>query len=297
MKKLSMTLLICLASAGALMAQGMKYTIMVEKFENEAGWSGQWDLGDAWGAVLTDALTQSGKFIVLGEADMREAAMNEQDFAASGRTAGGNKAPQTGQMTPAQLLVKGVITAFDNGTSGGGGGIRYKGFSIGGKKKVSKITGTVYVVDSTTGMVTASYPFDAEVKSRGLDVGVYRHGVGADLGGFKKTSSGKVMAEACEEVVDFLDAQVESIQWSGTVITGGDKIIVNRGTREGVWDGQVFRYGAAEEIRDPDTGELLATDFTELGRMKVTRVLEKIAYCEVVSGKPPKKGQTFVPAN
>ena len=40
-----------------------------------------------------------GKFIVLGETDMRAASLDEQDFAASGRTAGGKKAPATGQMT------------------------------------------------------------------------------------------------------------------------------------------------------------------------------------------------------
>ncbi len=45
---------------------GLRYTITVSKFENRAGWHGQWDIGDAWGAVLTDMLNQSGKFIVLG---------------------------------------------------------------------------------------------------------------------------------------------------------------------------------------------------------------------------------------
>ena len=39
--------------------------ITVSKFENRAGWHGQWDIGDAWGTVLTDMLNQSGKFIVL----------------------------------------------------------------------------------------------------------------------------------------------------------------------------------------------------------------------------------------
>ena len=53
--------------------------------------------------MLTDSLQQSGHFIVLGEADMRDAAMKEQDFAASGRTAGGDKTPVKGNMTPAQL--------------------------------------------------------------------------------------------------------------------------------------------------------------------------------------------------
>ena len=40
-----------------------------------------------WGIVLTDLLNQTGKFIVLGETDMRQEAMAEQDLAASGRTA------------------------------------------------------------------------------------------------------------------------------------------------------------------------------------------------------------------
>src|SRR5690348_1681992 len=112
MKKSTLLLaLFCLTilAASPLFAQtgGLRYSITVTKFDNAAGWSGRFDIGDAWGTVLTDLLSKSGKFIVLGEKDMRSEAMNEQDFAASGRTAGGNKAPVTGQMTPAQLLVKG----------------------------------------------------------------------------------------------------------------------------------------------------------------------------------------------
>jgi curli biogenesis system outer membrane secretion channel CsgG len=97
---------------------GLRYSITVTKFDNQSGWSGQWNLGDAWDTVLTDMLNQTGRFIVLGESDMRGAAMDEQDFAASGRTAGGKKAPVTGQMTPAQLLVKGAITHVQGDTGG-----------------------------------------------------------------------------------------------------------------------------------------------------------------------------------
>ena len=68
---------------------GLRYSITVTQFENRSGWAGYWDIGDAWGTVLTDMLNQTGKFIVLGETDMRYAAMDEQDFAASGRTASG----------------------------------------------------------------------------------------------------------------------------------------------------------------------------------------------------------------
>ena len=96
---------------------GLKYTVTVTKFENKAGWHGQWDIGDGWGLVMTDILNQTGRFIVLGETDMREASMYEQDLASSGRTAQGSVAPVSGLMTPAQILVKGSITYVTNNTS------------------------------------------------------------------------------------------------------------------------------------------------------------------------------------
>ena len=83
-------ILVAVVPASAVAASGgLRYSITVSRFDNQSGWHGQWDLGDAWGTVLTDLLNQTGKFIVLGEPDMRNAAMNEQDLAAAGRTAGG----------------------------------------------------------------------------------------------------------------------------------------------------------------------------------------------------------------
>ena len=43
--------LIALAAAPALAEEptgGLRFTVSVEKFENRAGWYGQWDIGDAW---------------------------------------------------------------------------------------------------------------------------------------------------------------------------------------------------------------------------------------------------------
>ena len=134
---------------------GLRYSITVTKFENRSGWAGQWDLGDAWGAVMTDALQTSGRFIVLGEKDMRGEAMQEQDLVDSGRMAGGNKAPKKGFMTPAQLLVKGEITHVQGSTTGGEGGINFKGIHLGGNKDTAEINATVYIVDSRTGQVKA----------------------------------------------------------------------------------------------------------------------------------------------
>jgi len=42
--------------------------------------------------------------------------------------------------------------------------------------------------------------------------------------------------------------------------------------------------GAIEELVDPDTGEVLDVDMEEVGKIKVTKVKEKVAYAKAVEG-------------
>ena len=271
----------------AALAEGgnLRYSIAVTKFENEAGWRGQWDIGSAWDTVLTDMLNQSGKFIVLGESDMRAAAMDEQDFAASGRTAGGKKAPVTGQMTPGQLLVKGSITHVQDGTKSGAGGFRIKGFKIGGKGAQSEVNVTVYVVDSTTGQVVASTNVVGVSKKKGADFAYNTGDWGTAFGGEKNDNVGLAVQDACANAVDFLISQLPNVAWTGSVImVKGDKVYVNRGVREGVATGQRFQVGEVEVLRDPDTGEVLDESMTQIATLACDQVKEKLSICSVETG-------------
>lgn len=285
-----LTMLITVALLGTALpalAQegGLRYTITVTEFENQAGWSAQWDLGDAWGAVMTDILNQTDRFIVLGESDMRGAALDEQDFAASGRTAGGAKAPVTGQMTPAQLLVKGAITHVEEQTSGGGGGLSVGRIRLGGGKEKAEINAVIYLVDSTTGQVLASQRVTGEAGKRRGRIGYSGRGWGGDVGAFKKDNVGQAVEDAVSQAVDWMVEQLPGISWTGEVALVRDgQIYVNRGTREGVSPGQTFVVGQEEVIRDPSTGEILDRAITELATLKATDVKEKLSICEVVSG-------------
>lgn len=290
---------LCLVTAPSAFAENkgnLRYSIMVSKFENRSIWSGHWNVANTFGAILTDSLQQTGKFIVLGESDMRGAAMTEQDFAASGRTAGGKKTPVTGQMTPAQLLVKGEITHFQHSTTGGGVGIRIKGFRIGGGKDTAEINAVIYVVDSTTGQLISSKKVVGSASRTGLDIGFSDRNWGADLGGFKKTNVGKAVEQAIDEAVAFISGQVEEIPWTGTVIlTKGGKAYINRGEREGVTKGQSFVVGHTEVLRDPDTGEVLDESMEQAGTIIVERVKKKISICKIVQGAGSiKKGMTIM---
>lgn len=303
MKKLTTLALAAFAAAAAFAEGGnLRYSIMVNKFENKANWRGQWELGDAWGTILTDQLVQSGKFIVLGEADMRGAAMQEQDLAASGRTAGGKKAPQMGRMTPAQLLVKGAITHVQE-TKGGSGGFSLgkgilSGVSIGGSAGGAEINITIYICDSATGQVKASKSVIGKSGKRGIGLGYHGNKLGGltgDLEGFEKDNMGQACTDAVAQAVEFLVAQLESIPWEGSVsLVKPDKLLINRGSREGVAVGMKFDIGKVEEIVDEDTGEVLDSEMTKIGTVVVTEVKEKISYTTPLEGA--EKGMGVHPA-
>jgi curli biogenesis system outer membrane secretion channel CsgG len=277
-------------------AGGLRFSIAVSKFENHANYSGPFQLSDTWGAMLTDSLQQTGHFIVLGEADMRDAAMKEQDFAASGRAAGGDKAPATGYMTPAQLLIKGEITNFQT-TSGSHQGLGFGGINLSVGGDTAEINTVIYVVDSTTGQVVASKKVIGTAKSSGMSVGFSNRDWSGDMGGFKKTNVGTAMEKAIDDGVAFIVTQLPGLHWSGNVIlVNGTHVYINRGSREGVAVGQVFKVGTSEVLRDPATGETLDVAFTEKGQVRADTVKEKVSICSVVSGSGLDKGMSVAPA-
>jgi curli biogenesis system outer membrane secretion channel CsgG len=247
---------------------GLKYTIVVSKFDNRSNWSGQFNLGDAWGAVLTDILNQSGRFIVLAENDMRQEASNER-----------NSNPH---VIPAQLLVKGVITHVQN-TGGQSGGFGIHGLHIGGSNSKSEINITMYVVEAGTGQVLASKSVVGTAVKGGMVIGT-RHAV---FGNYGAENLGKAVENAASQGVEWMITQLPKIRWTGTVVMNNNgNIYLNRGTREGINGGQEFIVGSAEVLRDPTTGEVLDEMVTETARIRVVSVKEKISICEVISGNP-----------
>lgn len=278
----------------------LRYSISVAKFKNEAGWHGRWDLGDGMETSMTNILQKSGWFIVLGDSGMRQEAMKEQDLVTSGRTAQGKKAAQTGRLTPAQLLVRGSITHVQDATTGGGGGLNFKGISIGGSKGQAEINVTIYLMDSETGQVKASTDIIGKSGRKAFSLGYFGSALGGltgNLGGQKKDNMGKAVEDAVGQAVVYLINQLESIPWEGSVLlVKGDTIIINRGEREGVAVGRTFSVGSVEELVDPDTGEVLDSDLTQVAVIKVNKVKDKIAYCSSLGGGGAvKKGMSIFP--
>jgi len=139
--------------------------------------------------MLSNELVATHAFNVV-ERNQLDAALQEQDLAASGRMAPETAAP-IGQLTGAQYLVMGTVTAYEENTSSTGGVIGYKGFSIGGSSSEAYIAVDVRVMNSTTGELEYVRTIEGTSSGSGVSVGAYRGGFGGALATQNKTPAGK----------------------------------------------------------------------------------------------------------
>jgi hypothetical protein len=100
------------------------------------------------------------------------------------------------------------------------------------------------------------------------------------------------------QAVQFLIDQLEDIVWEGSIVlVKPGKVVMNRGTREGVSVGSKFNVGGIEELVDEDTGEVLDSEMTVVATVEVEKVKEKVAYLKVLSGGGKiEKGMSVFPA-
>ena len=264
---------------------GPKKLIAVSKFENKASWQGQWRLDDGMTEQLTDALMQSGRFIVLERQDI-SSVIEEQDFGVTGRTTKQGGA-QIGQINRAQILVKGAITEFEENTTGGGQGVRIKGFTIGGSSGASHVAIIIYLIDSTTGQIIESQRCEGAAESGGMAFGYSESDFGFGSGEFKKTPLGKAVQMAIDQAVEFISIRMSNLPWAGKIILAketGD-VYINAGKDAGIRVGDQFSvYRPGEALVDPDSGLDLGSEETRIGRVEVSQVKDKFSIAVPVSG-------------
>ena len=188
--------------ASTVMA-GDKPVIAVNEFKNEtsAGWwyggAGR-DLAD----MLTNELQSTGKFKLV-EREKLAAVMDEQDLADSGRIKKGTGA-KIGKLTGAQYIVTGSLSAYEEDVQGTGGGLSFRGISVGGKKESAYLAVDLRVIDTTTGEVEFTRTVEGRSSGGGLNVGLYRGGFGGDLAKHEKTPAGKAIRATIVEISEYL---------------------------------------------------------------------------------------------
>lgn len=275
-----------LSTQSVIMGAMLKKLVAVETFENKAGARSEWAIGSGMADMLTDSLIQSGAFIVL-ERQAVESVLQEQDFAASGRTTTAGAAAQIGKMPPAQILIRGTVTEFDVDTRGGGQGFNIKGFNINMNRSQAHVAVIIRLIDTSTGEVLDSQRVEGNAEAGGLGFGFEEGDWGFNQSGFSKTPLGKATQIAIDNAVDYISHRMMSVPWEGKVVTmlGDGTVIINSGETSGVSVGDrfaVFRKG--QEFVDPDTGMVLGSETKQVGMIEVISVEEKFSKATSISG-------------
>ena len=192
---------IFLTASAALAAS--KPSVGVAEFTNDS--SAAWwysGAGRDLSSMLTNELTSTEKFKVV-ERSKLEHVLSEQDLAASGRVAKGTAA-KVGKLTGAQYLIMGTVSSYQENTAGGGGGLNFHGFSVGGKKNDAYIAIDLRVVDTTTGEVSFTRTVEAKSTSYGVHGSGYVGGMSGGLGKYENTPAGKAIRACLIEATDYL---------------------------------------------------------------------------------------------
>ena len=202
-----------IADAQADHYNGPKARIAVARFENKTANARRWyspAIGDGMADMLTTALVNSGRYIVL-ERESLDTVLSEQDLGASGRIRE-DTAAAIGEIEGAELLVVAAVTEFDGnsgGTRAGGGGIGGQIFgAIAGGSRKAHMAIDLRVVDSTTSRILAATSVEGEAQD--FDIGgalagyTGSVGLGGSLSTWENTPREKALRQVIGAAVDYV---------------------------------------------------------------------------------------------
>ncbi len=194
-----------IAEAQSVPYNGPKARITVSKFTNKSA-KGYGDIGEGMTDMLTTALFNSNRFIVLERGELGEV-MREQDLAASGRIKKGTEAP-IGEIEGAELLVVGAITEFEPSAGGVGGGLLVPGFGAGLGVKTAHVAIDIRVIDAKTSRILAATSVEGKANDIGGLAGISVGGpLAIGFGGFAKTPMEKAIRVCLQAAVSFIAQQ------------------------------------------------------------------------------------------
>ncbi|MEX2500018.1 MAG: CsgG/HfaB family protein [Wenzhouxiangellaceae bacterium] len=203
-----------IADAQADHYNGPRARIAVARFENKTADSHNWyspSIGDGMADMLTTALVNSGRFIVL-ERESLDTVLSEQDLGASGRIRE-DTAAAIGEIEGAELLVVAAVTEFDGNSGGrsgsvGGGKIGRVFGAISGGSRSAHMAIDLRVVDARTSRVLAATSVEGEAKDFNIGGALAGYtgsvGLGGSLSSWENTPREKALRQVIGGAVDYV---------------------------------------------------------------------------------------------
>ena len=198
--------LFCLAASAQSGVAGApkKPVLGVLKLQDETGaLPFQGGVGRVLTNILTSELAARDTFTVV-ERRRLMAILEEQDLAASGRLAPGDGA-KIGQLTGADYLVMGTITAFQRAVETTAKRGFLGGASGGRQSSTAYLAIDLRVVDTSSGEITHARTIEGRTTATKSDADIAIGPIGFGYESFKSEADAKVVRAAVIEIIDYLE--------------------------------------------------------------------------------------------
>jgi len=242
------------------------------------------DLALGFRAMLETSITKTGKMSVI-ERGQLDALLNEQALGTMGMTDSGG---QIGGLKGVDYYVYGTITNFGQAQSGlevgsdsgvgslfggrasqaFGSGVSTQNVSVqmGVDLKVSEVaTGRIIIADALNATVQTGQAFSVG--------GIEQASASADPFSDVQRALAASISEAI--VTTFIPIKVIQVQADGTLILNYGNVMLAPGQ-------QLIAFEVGESFVDPDTGEVLGSEETEIGRVEITRAEARFSRAKIV---------------
>lgn len=268
---------------------GPKRTVAVGRVDAIGAFTakhGNWDIGGGLGAMLTTALVESKRFIVIERAQLQKI-LTEHELKGNKLT---NQAtgPALGKLIGVQFMIFGSVTEFGTDDEGGGMSLGLSGGGIGsllsGALSRQSTSGTVAmdfrIVDTTTGQVLQSYTIKESIDNSSWDVSLGYKGVSMGTNQFMKTPLGQAARTVITKAVQRIAHRAKDTVWTGQVVEfDRGEVYINAGMASGLKSGDAFMIErVVKRLTDPTTNEVLMLRKKQIGIVEVKTVTPKIAF-------------------
>src|ERR1019366_3441859 len=267
----------------------------VDKSTHNYGW---YHVGRAAHDMMVTALVKGEAFRVI-DRERLQALMQEKNLSLSGDV-DPKTAVRVGKMLGVEYLILGAITEFGVTNSGasvpGYGGL--PSFSMRTQRMDAAIDARA--INTSTGEIV----WADTAKDSSSDKSVYVAGAGGGSHDGEKLD--KILRPVVQKLATFVSAK--KLETSGIGGAGdasgvvgkiakadGGTLYVNAGSEAGVNEGDEFDvYRVGEQIKDPDTGEVLGANEAKVGRVRIRSVRgPRLSMAAPLSGTGFKAGDTL----
>lgn len=262
----------------------MKPVVAVTAFENLAGFSGKWELGDGMADLLIAELLASRRVTVLERRRLEDVVgeivrQGKGLFRKEGRV-------ESGRLMNARYLVTGAVTDFSvtGDASGWFGGSQAAGKV---RRSRSRVALVVRVTDVETGEIISSVKTDASASAGWFGAAVNYAKVAFGGEAFFRTPLGRATESALQKAVRRVLRDLPTEYWQPRIAEAGpDYAIINGGENVRLRPGTVFvvrEEGRA--VTDPVTGQVIErVPGRDVGKVRVAEVKPASAHAVILEG-------------